>query len=1100
MKKFLLAFWLTLIACVVQAQESTITGAVSSAEDGSPMPGVNIVLKGTTQGTVTDQEGKYSLMVPTTGGILIFSFIGMDTEEVEISGKSAVNVSMKIDVMQLEEVVVNAIGETRSEDKMGIAAATISGTSVTQSGETNLLNGLAGKAPGLIITRNGGDPGAGGYIQLRGQSTITGDLQPLIVIDGMPMFNSTLMMNATAGTQQQSRLNDINPADIASIEVIKSAAGAALWGSRAANGVIVITTKRGKNTQGKLNASYTGTMSFDRVNKMPGLQMQFGQGSNGTFSAGNSLSYGDLIASRPGGVDPAPAPGSPYVQFADGSIRGAIGAGSAANPHGGKVSQDVYDHTNDIFQTGHSVEHGVNLSSGGERSQFYVSYSNLSQEGIIKRNSDYTKNSARVNISTIINDKLTATVNSSFTNVRSNRIQQGSNTSGLMLGSLRSAPDFNNEQYIGTAYDANGEATLGKHISYRNPIGANANPGYDNPFWTINKNKSLSVVNRFIGNFELNYDPADWLNFKANAGVDTYTDRQSDFANAQSQAFLGGSYQEQVFQESQWNANLYGTARKSFSDIFGGSILIGFNYNNRQFNRVGATVTNFIIPDAPPNLANSPSSNRIPVNEATTIRTSAAFTEINGEIADQLFITLTGRAESASTFGPSAKSLFYYPSASLAWQFSKLTGANNFFSFGKLRASYGVVGKQPDPYLNLTQFLPLDFIDTYGPTLTGSSFGVGGYGLSTIAGNEKIKPEKKHETEVGIDLRFFEDKVSLSATAFYNKTTDAILQTQVAPTSGFINTIANAGAIENKGAELSLGITWLRMKNTFTWNSNFIWSTYRNKVLDLAGSQYVILDGFANGSSTAAKDQPLGVIYGTDYSRTAEGDFVLDDNGFPTVDPNLVSVGDPNPNYRASVINTFTYKGLSLNALLEFSVGGQMWNGTEGALFNFGTSDQTAAITTVSGSEAAALRTYDGETIASLASSGSARVLANNDGTYTFRGSVRNFGGGDVVLDEKWYQGAGSGFNVVAPFVQDATWTRLREVTLSYSWTSQTFRSLTKLQSLTVGITGRNLLLWTPYRGIDPDTNLTGAGNGRGLDYFQNPNTKSVLFKLTLTF
>ena len=1099
MKKFLLVFWLALIGSAAVAQERTISGKVTSTEDGSAMPGVNVVLKGTTNGTVTGNDGKYTIDAPVSGGVLVFSFIGMETEEIATGERTTIDVALKVDVTQLEEVVVNAIGETRSEDKMGIASATIGGSAVTQSGEPGLVNGLAGKAPGLIITRNGGDPGAGAYIQLRGQSTITGDLQPLIVIDGMPMYNSTLMMSATGGTQQQSRLNDINPADIASIEVIKSAAGAALWGSRAANGVIVITTKKGKNNQGKLNVTYSGTVSFDRVNKMPKLQRKFGQGSNGLFSTSTSASYGDVIADRPGGNDPLPEPGAAYVQFSDGTIRGNIAAGTVGNPHGGKASRETYDHTKDIFQTGHFVEHGLSVSSGSDRTQFYASYSNLSQEGIIRQNSNYYKNVARVNLTTAITDKLTATVNSNFTNVRSNRIQQGSNTSGLLLGSVRTAPDFNNEQYIGTAYNAAGEATLNKQISYRNPIGANATPGYDNPFWTINKNSSYSVVNRFLGNFELNYDPFEWLTVKANAGVDTYADRRTDFANAQSQAFLGGSYSEQYFQESQWNANVFGTARKKFSDFFAGSILLGFNYNNRQFNNVGATVTNFIIPDAPPNLINSPSTNRTPFNTASTVRTSAAFTEINGEFADQVFVTLTGRAESASTFGPLAESLFYYPSASVAWQFSQLTGTNSFFSFGKLRASYGVVGKQPDPYLNLTQFVPQNIVDSYGPTLTGSSYGVGGYAISTVAGNQKIKPEKKHETEVGLDLRFLNDKVFLSATAFYNKTTDAILQTQVAPSSGYTNTIANAGAIENKGAELSIGATWIKLNNSFIWNTNLIGSAYRNKVTDLAGSQYVVLSGFTNGSSAAAEGEPLGVIYGTGYAYD-NGQLLLDANGFPTVDPNLVSVGNPNPKYRASAANTFSYKGLSLYALFEFSVGGQMWNGTEGALFNFGTSDQTAAQTTISGEEGANMKTYDGKTIASLAAAGSSRVHVNSDGSYTFRGTVKDFGAGRVALDEKWYQGAGNGFNVVSAFVQDASWSRLRELTLSYTLNSDSFRKFTRLQSVIVGITGRNLFLWTPYRGIDPDTNLTGPSNGRGLDYFQNPNTKSVLCKLTINF
>jgi TonB-linked SusC/RagA family outer membrane protein len=1102
MKKFLLMCFSFGFAISVWAQDRVVTGKVTSADDGSALPGVNVVLKGTTNGTVTDANGDYKISVPGSGGILVYSFIGMSTQEEDIGARSVVDLPMKTDVRQLQEVVVNAIGETRERDKLGVASASVGGASVVQSGEANLINGMAGKATGLTITRNGGDPGSGSYIQLRGQSTITGNLQPLIVIDGMPMNNDTFgadnNANQVGGTQQQSRLNDLNPADIASMEVYKSAASAALWGSRAANGVIVITTKKGKNNQGKLDVQYSGTVSFDQVNKMPDLQRSYGQGSNGRFSTNTSASYGDLIASRAGGADTST--GSAYVQFPDGTTRYATAAGSAANIHGGKNSQNTFDHTKDVFQTGHYVDHNITLSSGNDKSNFRLSYENLQQQGIVKTRSDYNKNVIRLNVSSQVTSKFNVRASANFNNIRSNRAQQGSNTSGILLGMVRTAPDFDNSQYIGTAYDAAGNATLGKQITYRNPIGANATPGYDNPLWTLNKNTSFNVVNRFIGNLELNYDVTDWLSLKANSGIDTYADRRTDYGNPQSAGYLSGSYTEQYYQNSQFNTNLYANARKKFSDFFKGSILLGFNYNNLQYNNVGATSTNFIIPEAPPNLQNSPPSNRSAFNVASTQRTTAGFTEINGEFADQVFITATGRAESASTFGPQAQSVFFYPSITGAWQFSKMTGTSDFFSFGKLRASYGIVGKQPGPYLNLTQFGPYSFTEAYGGTLTASSYGVGGYAISTQAGNAKIKPERKHEVEGGFDLRFLNDRVQLSATAYYNRTTDAILGTQVAPTSGFATTIANAGIIDNKGAEVSLGVDWIKNPDGLSWNSNFIWFANRNNVVDLAGAQYVFLAGFTDGASVATKGMPLGTLWGTYWDRNASGGYNLDANGFPQVSGTTGAIGITQPNYKMSLGNTFSYKALSLYVLFDATIGGQMWNGTQGALFNFGTTKYSATSTTVSAADAASLKNYDGYTLLTLPATQTSRVIQNADGTYTFRGTVEDYGGGKVIADQAFYTTAGNGFNVNGPFVQDATWTRLREVTLSYSLNSEAFRNATKLKSASFSLTGRNLLLWTPYKGIDPDTNLTGTSNGRGLDYFQNPNTRSILFKLTLTF
>lgn len=1098
MKKFLLFSCFSL--CVVWgalAQDRTITGRVTSQDDGGSLPGVNVLLKGSTTGTVTDADGRFTLVVPPGGGTLVFSFIGMRTTEEVIGARDVVDIQLATEVSQLQEVVVNAIGENVAKDKLGIASATVTGTSVLQSGEAGLINGLAGKAPGVIITRSGGDPGAGSYIQLRGQSTITGDLQPLIVIDGMPMYNSSLGSNV-GGVQQQSRLNDLNPADIESMEVIKSAAGAALWGSRAANGVIVITTKKGKNSRGKFNISYSGTLSFDEVNKMPDLQSTFGQGTAGRYKStgtGNNLAYGDMISTRAGGTDTYINPG-PFVVFPDGTTRYNIANGSTinSNQHGGKNSQSVYDHTKDVFQTGHFIDHNVTLSSGNERTQFYVSYENLDQQGIIKLNSDYKKNVGRFNITTELTSKLHATLNMNYTNVRSNRIQQGSNVSGLLLGMLRTPPDFDNSQYVGDYHPSlTGLVNPGVQITYRNPIGSGS-PGYDNPFWTVNNNHSFSVVNRFLGNFELVYDWNDWLTIRANTGLDTYVDRRTDYIHYGSAAALTGSYTEQYVQESQFNTNLFANARKKFSDNFSGNILLGFNYNNRQFNNVGASGTNFIVPEAPANFTNIPPANRVAFNSASTVRTSAGFLQVNADIMDQVNVSLTGRAETASTFGPEASSLFFYPSATVSWQFTKLTGVSDILSFGKFRASAGIVGKQPDPYLNLTQYGSQAYFDPYGGALQASNYGIGGFAISTIAGNPKIRPEKKNEVEVGADLRLFRDKINFSVTAYYNKTTDAILQSQLAPTSGFSNYISNAGSIENKGIELALGANVLKLNNGFTWDINLIWSAYRNLVTDLAGAQYVFLAGFTDGSSVATKGKPLGEIWGTYWQRNADGSLYTV-NGFPYINSTTGPLGNPNPDYRASVGNTFRFKNLSLYVLFEGSAGGKMWNGTQGALYNFGTNSGSAGLTTLSATDAAAIRTYDGLTVATAG-----RALLNTDGTYTFRGSVYDFGEGKVALDQAFYQGVGNGFNVNGPFVQDATWTRLREVTLTYTLNGEGFRNATKLQSASFSLTGRNIMLWTDYQGIDPDTNLTGSSNGRGLDYFQNPNTRSFIFKLSVTF
>lgn len=1099
MRKFLLCA--VVFACFLQidvyAQQRTVSGKVTAEDDGSSLPGVNVVVKGTSNGTVTDANGSYLISFSEPNAVLVFSFVGMESKEVPVGANATLDVQLKMDVTQLNEVVVNAIGDTVPKDRMGTAPSTVTGTALISSGETSILNALSGKAPGLNIVRNGGDPGAGSYIQLRGQSTVTGNLQPLIVIDGMPMFNSfqedlSNAGNSVDGVQQQSRLNDLNPDDIASVEVIKSASAAALWGSRAANGVIVITTKKGSNTKGKVNISYNGTLSFDQVNKVPELQRTFGQGTNGAYGYNNARSWGDKISARTGGpdtyiTDPNAAGYTGYTELPDGNRIYRIGQ---------RNSTDTYDHGKEVFQTGHYLENAINMSGGNERSNFFVSYSNLNQEGIIRQNSDYKRNTIRVNASSMLTDRLQASANVTYSGIKSNRIQQGSNLGGIFLGGLRTPPDFNNNFFEGTYFDADGVPFPDRQLTFRNTNGS-GNPGFDNPMWTIGHNRSFSAVNRVIGNVELNYELTDWLSLKANTGIDTYADHRTDFVNAQSAISLGGYYTDQYFVESQFNTNLYATAKHKFSDLFGGGIVLGFNYNSRDFNNIGTKAVEFIIPDAPPSLANSSPSNRLPFNSTQNIKTAAAFTDINIDIANQLYLNLTGRAEAASTFGPQAQSLFFYPSASAAWQFTQLIANKSVLNFGKFRVSYGVVGRQPDPYLNLTQYLPTQFVETWGGTLDGANYGVGGYSISTVAGNPLIKPERKHEVEGGLDMRFFNDRVSFSATAFYNKTTDAILPVNVSPSSGFANIVANAASLENKGLEFMLEPTWVKTSGGFTWSTSFIWSNYRNKVLSLSGAESVFLTGggFSDGSSRAVEGQPIGVLWGTRYDQRDDGSYVLDENGFPKLAASEGVIGNPNPQYRASIGNTFRFKGFTLYALFDMQAGGQMWNGTRGALVNYGTAKETETETTVSSSEAGLIKTFDGETLAS-----SGRAAENADGSFTFRGTVGDFGGGKVALDQAWYTNTGGGFNVNAPFVEKSNWSRLREVTLSYSFAGSGFRQATKLNGITIGVTGRNLLLWTPYTGIDPETNLTGANNGRGIDYFQNPNTKSILFKLTITY
>ncbi|PGH41957.1 MAG: SusC/RagA family TonB-linked outer membrane protein [Candidatus Nephrothrix sp. EaCA] len=1096
MNKFLFTFLSFGFALSVWAQNRVVTGTLTSKEDGSILPGVNVVLKGTTNGTVTNSEGNYKLPVPSTGGVLIFSYMGFHTQEVDIAQRAIVDVQLETgDSKQLNEVVVTALGEKVDKDKFASSVTTVQGTNVVRSGETGALQGLSGKAAGVLITRNGGDPGSGAYIQIRGQNTINGNSQPLFIVDGIPVSNSNEYGLSTLvnSINPQSRINDINPEDIASVEVLKGASAAAVWGTRAANGVIIITTKKGSDSKGKVNISYKATVSFDKVNKMHPLQTAYGSGTDGNYIQGNKETWGDKISDRSGEADtyitnPNASGYAGFVTFPDGTTHYAIASGKGSAPnwdgtgvaaHGGKNSRKVWDHRYDAFQTGHYVDNNLTISGGNARTSFLISYSNLSQEGIVKSFSNYYRNSARINASSQFTEWFKASASASYVSTSSTRALSGDNVDGLMLGSTRSSPDFNNNYYTGNYTDPTGAVYPNTHVSYRNPLGMPGSPKYSNPLWNIHNNKNTSTVPRFLGNIELRADPTSWLNIVGRVGIDAFTDRNPQTFPQYSANYPKGYYQVSVTSESQFNSDFFATALKQFNKNFSISFMAGVNFNDRKRETDYASLSTFTTPSAPPNLNNGLNSNLQAYNYFSHIRTLAYYAHANLSAYDQLYLTLTGRSERASAYANS----FFFPSASLAWQFTKLGAlqAQSILSFGKLRVTWGKVGIQPQPYLGLTTAEP----SSYGGLKASSNVYGGGFTQSYLLGNASLKPERKTETEVGFDLRFLDNRLSFSATAYYNQTKDVIISLNLPAPTGFNQQNRNAAVLENKGLELEMGYDIIKSGN-FIWNIGSNWAANRNKVVSLAGSAAQSLPDYGGsyGGTTLIAGQPFGIFYGTDFLRDITGKYTLDANGFPQGGTQNEIIGNPNPAWRGGISTMLSFKSISVYVLFDKVYGNDYWNGTRGALYTFGTHADTG---TTSVAPAGGLKTYTGLTI--------------REGT-PFRGKIQDFGGGPVALTQDWYQGIGSAYSTasVKQFVEDGGSTRLRELTINYSLNNMAFKKWTKLSSVNFSLTGRNLFLWTKYSGVDPDTNISGASLARGQDWFTNPSAKSILFTINVTY
>ena len=1046
-----------------------------------PLPGVNVLEVGTSNGTTTDFDGNFTITIANRDAQLLFSYVGFASKTVSIGQSNTLSITLEEDVESLDAVVINSLGFKEDRDELGYASSVVKGESVAESGESTLVNGLSGKSSGVRISRNSGDPGAGSYIQIRGISSITRDSQPLIVVDGVPISNDVRGNSDSSGVSQESRLNDINPNDIESISVLKGASAAALWGTKALGGVIVITTKNG-NYNKAFTIDYSSTYSIDVINRKYPLQTQYGQGDGGVYNQRARDSWGDKIADRSGEIDNFDTDGEFYVDQ-DGRVYYPITQ---------KNSRRIYDDSNfdQVFGTGNFFENNISLSGGNEKSTIFFSIGNLDQQGIIRNSSDYSRTTTRMNARHKFNDVVSIDLSSTYAHTNSNRILKGSTSSGLYLGLLRTPTDFDASGYRGDYYAGpDASPVANRHRSYREPLGADDSPTYNNPLWTINEQENKAKINRFISNFELTIEPMLWLDLIARVGVDHYSEERIEFftPGSASGAYRSGYLNNNVATNTIFNMDYIAQAQFNLGENLSGDFLTGFNYNSKSRFTQGSTATNFIqfvdVASGIRDIDNALPENTSPFSTQGRERTAAVYSSLNLSAYDMLFFTGTARVESASTFGSSADNTFIFPSASLAWQFTKLMEINDsVLSFGKIRTSYGEVGVQPARYNTTNTYVSPAIGDTYGGSLDLSLFGNGGFVPSANRGNSSLKPERKKEIEVGTDLRFFNDRLRFSATYFSNVTQDVLLDFPIPNSTGYSSIYANSGEIQNKGLELDLGYQIL-MKEDFSWSVNANFTALKNEVTDLAGIESFDLGGLSAVSSRAVENEALGVLWGSRLLRDETGKVMLDEYGFPLQDQVEGIIGDPNPDWQGALSTTIRYKGFKLFALFETYQGADIYAGTKSVLNDLGRWSSTA-------NEITATRNY-------LTADGGIINIGK-----TFRGNVGDFGAGPVALTEEWYNGRGGFFSggIDELYIEDGSWTRLRELSLSYLWNDSWLKDTLKLQSVEFTMTGRNLFLWTPFEGNDPDTNLSGVSAARGIDYFNNPGTKSYLLKMNVKF
>ncbi|MBN2820835.1 MAG: SusC/RagA family TonB-linked outer membrane protein [Bacteroidales bacterium] len=1048
--------------------QNSVSGTVKSADDGSTLPGVSVVIQGTSLGTTTDMDGKYVISVPDGSTALVFSFVGMEKQTIPYTGQSVIDVVMQSSSLALDEVVVTAIGISREKKELGYNVQTVNADQIASKPNADVVNSLAGRTSGVQITSSAGDAGASTYITIRGAASITGNNQPLFVVNGMPIISGG-GDSGVGGVSTSSRSIDLNPEDIESITVLKGGAATALYGVRAANGALVITTKSGKKLEARKIEFHT-SVGFDQVSQLPARQKIYSQGYNGAWAGGNSMSFGAKIADLEYDGD-ANYKWDPFGRL----VAKGTGNGMPAQYY------DPYE----FFQTGISTNNRLSVSNGNEQGSFYFSMSNLEQDGVVPNN-HYGRTTLRLNASNKLTEKITMGADFAYTNSVATQIQKGSNVSGIMLGLLRTASTFDNS--AGYMFPD------GTQRNYRN------GGGYDNPYWTANRIAYDENVNRFTGSGNVNVRFNDFVSLSYNAGVDWYTRRYQNRFAINSRAYPTGYMDEYQNYAGIFNSDLLLNFQKDLSEKLNIKVTLGNNMYSSFSKYLYGDATVLQIPDFY-QLSNS--ANNTVSTAISNYRTMAVFADVHLAYNNMLYLGVTGRNDWSTTM-PEANLSAFYPSVSFGFVFTELEAlkGNNILSYGKIRASAARTANIAGAYNTSNYFYAASTADGWTNGVQFPYQTYTGFALGAGLGNPDLKHETMDSWEVGIDARLFQNRLGIDFSYFNNLNKDLLMPVPIAASTGFTSVFMNAATMESKGIELSLDLDAVKTTN-FQWNIVANFTKMTNTVVSLAeGVDNLFLGGFTVPQVRAVAGQEYGSIFGNDWYRDENGNVLINDDptdsyrdGYPWQDTrSMVPIGNVNPDWTANITNTLTYKKLSFSFMWDIKSGGMMYNGTGFAMNYFGTSAATAT--------REVYYTPEGTIDFDLTPAENIVVL---DGVYGHLDANGNpVGTGvtnttPVVLDQAWYTSGGGSNFASGPSVaamQDASWLRLRDITLSYDLPVKN----TFIKNAQIYFTGKNLLLFTPYTGIDPETNLEGAQNGQGMDYFNNPGSKTYMFGLKVTF
>ncbi|HEX5169480.1 MAG TPA: SusC/RagA family TonB-linked outer membrane protein [Cyclobacteriaceae bacterium] len=1033
------AIFCCLCFTVAHAQERVVSGVVKSNEGSEGLAGVNVVVKGTSIGTITNVEGKYSLQVPTDAETLVFSFIGLVTTEVTIGTQSVIDIAMEWDSKQLAEVVVTALGIERDKKSLGYAVQGVGGDLITKVPTQSVVNNLSGRIAGLQVMGNA-TPGGSPEFVIRGFSSVGGNNQPLVVVDGVPIQQT---VNTTKDDRDNNQrygggLSEIDPNSIAEISVLKGPNAAALYGSRAANGVILIKTKSGMKGQG-IGVDVNFSTTFEDPLVKPKFQNTYGGGSGYTWYADG---WSGTVDGFKGTAGTDESWGSPM----DGRLVRQWWTGTETAP---LVPQP--DNWEQWWETGKTISSNVAITGGTEKSAFRLSIGRMDQDGIVYNN-NFWRNNFRLNASHHFTDKLSLTAMGEYIKSGSdNRSFQSSSTfiwhhRHVNFNQLKNYKDYE-DVHIQKAGDT--EPPNWQHTYFTNP--------YYQEEVLVRPNEK----DRFLGNVCITYDITPWLNVMARTGTDFWTDTRivvSKFERTRNGAFARGAYSEEVLRRQETNSDFILSFNKTVASKLSVVAQVGGVHRTNYYKRNYTLVEQLTI-DRVYNTGNNASPNK---DESSIEETevNSLFGSVQLGLNDFLFLDVTGRNDWSSTLPP-ANNSFFYPSVSLSAVLSDMFDLNdNILSYAKLRASWAEVGNDAPPYSLQQVFDPKGLYNGSVPKFAESK---------SIA-NSELKPESTTGIELGGEFKFLRGRVGLDVTYYDQSTKNQILAVDISRSSGYTSLTLNAGEITNKGIEITLNGTILKLPMGLTWDVGVNFSRNRNKVVELAEGLSSLTLWTDRGASLEARvGEPYGNLYGNKFNRTENGELIFT-NGFPTNIPGQHVIGNITPDWLGGVFSTVKYKGVALNVLVDVKMGGD--------IYDMGTS----------------LARITGQLEESEAGreEGTIGVGVKNVGTSDVPLYVPN----DVVVPTRQFMGYYSGRQYHEAAVFDASYVKLREVSLSYSLPSKWFEK-NFLQSVSLSLIGRNLaILFKNTTHIDPEI----SSGSLGYNYGQLPSTRSLGFNVNVKF